>query len=251
MTCRWLWIIYTLTMLTAACSANAPLQNNLANAALRSGDVQGSIAQYHAALLADPHNASIYFNLALAYESQGEPAKAIAAYEQAILRGTSPEQAAAHYNLGNLYLRNQQIELAIEAYQNALRADPAAEDARYNLEIALKLRGEPTPTPIEMQTNPEMSNADESSPPTPIPGAGLPPTPSPTPEVPSQGTPEVGGQSPDMVSDSRVPPNPLLQGQLDVEAARRLITDAQYQQDNIGLPRPIVPIATPGSLRDW
>lgn len=243
------WLI-TLVLL-AGCSANVQLQNNAGNVAFRTGDYENSINLYQSALIADPQNAAVYFNLALAYEALGDNARAVVAYEQAILRGSSTEQAAAHFNLGNLFFRNQQLQAAITAYQNALRLDSQNSDARYNLELALALLGQPTPTPIEMQTNPDMSNVDPTSPPTPIPGAGLPPTPTPTPEVPDLSTPEAGGLSPDMVSDSRVPPNPLLEGELDVEAARRFIIDSQFQQDNIGLPRPVVPAATPGSMRDW
>lgn len=244
------WLSVLVAVLSG-CIPNASVQNNAANVALRSGDPQAAIALYRAALIADPHQAPIYFNLAQAYEAQGDWARALAAYEQAILRGQPRERAAAYYNVGNLHLRHQQLILAVEAYQQALRADPTLEEARYNLELALALIGQPTPTPIEMQTNPDATNVDPSSPPTSIPGSGLPPTPSPTPEVPSQGTPELEGVSPDRVSDRRVTPNPLLPNELDAEAAKRFITDVQFQQENIGLPHPVAPVVTPGSVRDW
>ncbi len=244
------WLICLISL--AGCGTSVQLQNNAGNVAFRTGDYVNSINLYQSALITEPENATVYFNLALAYEASGDVSRAVTAYEQVILRGSPSEQSAAYFNLGNLYFRSQQLQLAIETFQESLRLDPQNNDARFNLELALALVGQPTPTPIEMQTNPDMSSVDPTSLPTPMPGAGLPPTPSPTPEVPNLSTPEAGGLSPDMVSDSRVPPNPQLKGELDVEAAKRFIIELQqFQQDNIGLPRIAVPAATPGSTRDW
>ncbi len=243
-------LLFLLGMLTG-CSADALVQNNLGNLAYRSGSYSEAAALYQSSLIADPHQAAVYFNLALSYEAQGNIDRAAAAYKQAALRGEPLQQSDAYFNLGNLYFRNQQLALSVDAFRNAIRANPNNNDARYNLELALALIGQPTPTPIEMQTSPNQGNVNPTSPPTPIPGAGLPPTPTPTPEIPGLGTPDIGGSSTDSVSDSRVPPNPLEEGKLDVEAARRFALELQFQQNNIGLPRPAAPIATPGSLRDW
>jgi tetratricopeptide (TPR) repeat protein len=57
----------------------------------------------------------------------------------------------AHFNLGNAWFRAAQAtkeregefyDLAIQAYEQALRRDPADADARWNLELALRKRGE-------------------------------------------------------------------------------------------------------------
>jgi hypothetical protein len=54
-------------------------------------------------------------------------------------------RARAHYNRGNALLGRNQLEDAIGAYKDALRADRDLEDARLNLEQALKRRAKATP----------------------------------------------------------------------------------------------------------
>jgi Ca-activated chloride channel homolog len=56
----------------------------------------------------------------------------------------------SHYNLGNSYVRlaeeaaekDQPLRLAIAAYEEALRQDPADSSAKWNLELAIRRRGE-------------------------------------------------------------------------------------------------------------
>jgi len=45
----------------------------------------------------------------------------------------------AYYNLGNCYLKLGRPSEAIGCYENALLLDPSDEDAKFNLEIALRL----------------------------------------------------------------------------------------------------------------
>ena len=75
---------------------------------------------------------------------------AAAAYRRAV-QGRDDEARAARYNLGNAWFRAAQAapqrefefySSAIAAYEEVLRADPADEDARWNLELALKKRAE-------------------------------------------------------------------------------------------------------------
>jgi Ca-activated chloride channel family protein len=109
---------------------------------------------------------------ALAEEKNGKPQDAVAPFETAArLAGDDPvvqynagaghlladqgkdavpflEKAAEHappalkpratYNLGNAKLAAGDAAGAVEAYKNALRLDPANEDAKWNLELALR-----------------------------------------------------------------------------------------------------------------
>jgi tetratricopeptide (TPR) repeat protein len=230
---------------------NSAERNNAGNALTRDGSYDLALLAYQAAQVADPDNALVYFNTALSLQANGDFAQAIAAYQQAILRGDPPTQSQAAYNLGNLYFERNQFDDAITAYQQALLANPNNEDARYNLEVALRYRTLPTPTPIEMQTNPELGQADPNQQPSPIPGGGELSTPTPSPESPSGPTPNTGGQTGDNVADSRVTPVAQIDGKLDVEAAKRLMEELQFEQDNIGLPRNAPAIATPSGMKDW
>ena len=47
-------------------------------------------------------------------------------------------RGAAHYNTGNALLGANKLDDAIEAYKDALREDPRQDDARVNLEVALR-----------------------------------------------------------------------------------------------------------------
>jgi hypothetical protein len=49
-------------------------------------------------------------------------------------------RGAAHYNRGNAMMGQDRLDDAIEAYKQALREDPELDDARLNLELALRRR---------------------------------------------------------------------------------------------------------------
>ena len=49
-------------------------------------------------------------------------------------------RAFAHYNQGNFFLKSKKYNNAIKQYEKALLIDPNFLDARYNLELALKLK---------------------------------------------------------------------------------------------------------------
>jgi mxaK protein len=95
------------------------------------------------------------FAHALALARAGRSEAAQNAYKTFAQAERGPLRAAAFYNLGNLHLRTALrngagqateslplLELAKQAYRDALRADPLAWDARYNLEQALWLAPE-------------------------------------------------------------------------------------------------------------
>jgi len=72
-------------------------------------------------------------------ELNAQPAKAIAAYRQAI--GLKPDFAEAHGNLGNALKGAAQFEDAIAAYRQAIRLKPDYPEMHSNLGIALRELG--------------------------------------------------------------------------------------------------------------
>jgi len=54
-------------------------------------------------------------------------------------------QEAAHYNAGNCMFRQEQYADAVEHYRRALTLDPTDQDAKFNLELALKRQQESEP----------------------------------------------------------------------------------------------------------
>lgn len=102
------------------------------------------------------------FARAVSLARAGESDAAIKAYKSLIGGHRRDLRARALYNLGNLYMRDALtsitdvsqslplVELAKQSYRELLRQEPADWDARYNLELALRLAPE-----IEHETEEE------------------------------------------------------------------------------------------------
>lgn len=94
------------------------------------------------------------FARALALARAGDTDAAVKTYKSLIGEDRRDLEQRARYNLGNLYLRDALakgadaalslplIELAKQSYRELLRITPTDWDARYNLELALRLAPE-------------------------------------------------------------------------------------------------------------
>lgn len=223
----------------AACSPTAAELNNQANGQVQAGDYTEAIQNYQLAQVTDPENGLLYFNAAYALTRLDQAENAVAALEQAILRGDDDLIADAHYNLGNLHFQQADFEAAVLAYREALIADPLHDDARFNLELALSQIEQPTPTPMEMQVQPEEDSADPDAQPTPNPAAEQPPEPTPTPPdaLPEPGpSPEFAGdddEGDETNEEQDAPPIPQEEADAEVEAAERLLEPIESNQDRV------------------
>lgn len=246
-------IVWVCTLVClVACAVHPAERNNAATSLVEQGAVQQAVVVYQQALLADPDNALVYMNLAYAYEAIGETQLAINALLQAIRRGEPTLQAQGYFNLGNLYFRQGQYEQAINAYQESLVL-VSDDNTRYNLELALIYRLQPTPTPLELQTLPELGQADPFATPTPNPSNAQPPTPTPAPEIPSGDPPENIGFEGERDDNYRTTPLPSAQGTLTVQQALEILEEVEPQRDDLqgmfreGTPFPL----TPSFGKDW
>lgn len=245
-----------LLLALAACSPHPAERNNAGNRLAEQGNYPSAVNAYQAALVADPDNAQLYFNIAHAYARAGDTEAAITAYQQAIQRGDSQLAALAYYNLGNLFFEQQQFNEAVAAYQQSLLLLPERQDTRFNLELALLYVEKPAPTPFEQKTEPDTQQANPSVTPTPNPGALSEPTPTPTPPgagLPEGSTPDGGmaGTQEGDFSASPVPRNS--ENNLTVEDARRILDPIDIEAPGVGggMPESMITPATPPSGRDW
>lgn len=96
-------------------------------------------AYYSGVIQSDPDNAIAHFNLGNAKFRLGQKNEAINSYDRANERLTEPiEKSNAFYNKGVVLQNDKKIAECIEAYKNALKLYPENEDARQNLQQALK-----------------------------------------------------------------------------------------------------------------
>jgi tetratricopeptide (TPR) repeat protein len=150
----------------------------------RQGEYRAALEAYQAAQAAAPDDPLAYYNAAYVLAATGQLERAEAALKQALRHADDRLAAKAYYNLGNIYFEQRDFARAIQAYQSALLLNPADDDARHNLELAQRRIVLPTPTPAD--TGPEPENTPDPTPdrgiqpaaPTPQTGTGTAAPPS-------------------------------------------------------------------------
>lgn len=226
-----------LVMILSACGVNAAERNNAGNHLSAQGNYDAAVSAYQAAQVAAPENLTIYFNAANALAGADRVLEAEAALQLVITGGDSTLIADAWYNLGNIYFALDNFDGAISAYQEALLTNPNHADARFNLELAMAQEIPPSPTALEMQSEIEQQAVNPTVSPTPNPAGQINPTPTPTPrtDLPPPGpSPEnIGDEESGEMSPNPSTPDPIPDGEMDVEDATELLEPIEANQDRI------------------
>lgn len=112
---------------------------------LREGDNVYSDGRYPDAetayrkALAEKQKGSTSYNLANSMFLQNRIPEAIMEYQKAIETTEDPSiKSQAFYNMGNAYFQNNEYQQSIQAYKEALKINPADEDAKKNLMLAMR-----------------------------------------------------------------------------------------------------------------
>lgn len=109
------------------------------NDAYRKADYPAATQSYGKVVAKNPENSTAQYNLGNALYKSEKTEEAIGAYDKSIAQLKKPvEKSNAHYNKGVVLHNNKKIPECIEAYKSALKLDPDNEDARQNLQKALK-----------------------------------------------------------------------------------------------------------------
>ncbi|HEY8484615.1 MAG TPA: tetratricopeptide repeat protein [Longimicrobiales bacterium] len=124
------------------------------NRLYREGRYAEAVEAYRAALASGRASPELHYNLGTALLQLGRYAEAERHLREAV-RAADPElRHRAYYNLGNRYLleardgkpdeeaRTRLLDEAVDAYKEALRLRPGDQDAKWNLELALRDREE-------------------------------------------------------------------------------------------------------------
>jgi Ca-activated chloride channel family protein len=190
----------------AACTSSAAFRlNDEANDLFVEGSYDDALARYQEAQFEDPTLTELNYNAANALHRLDDYQAAIAEARRGTAAGGEPA-ARSFYTIGNSLFELGRLEEAADAYRDALRRDPTDEDARYNLEVVLRLlqeAEEETPPdggegPGEGSPSPETTGTATATTEGGSPGAGTPPppgegTPAPGQPEPGEGTPAPPG----------------------------------------------------------
>ena len=86
-----------------------------------------------------PNNASLHYNLGLAYKLKDQLDKAVPEFQNAIR--LQPDLADAHYTLGVLFWQKGDFDKATEELQKAIQNQPNYAEAHYTLGTIYKQQG--------------------------------------------------------------------------------------------------------------
>lgn len=226
---RPLWIIGIILVVALTWTYQQSIRiagyNNSGVAFIEKGEWRDARLNFFNAQVLAPDEPLPYFNYAHLLIVQNDWADAEQALLQAIRRGDEQTSWRAYYNLGNLYYGVGEYTRAIEAYQEALRLNPQADNARYNLELALRRAIQSTPTPTPM--------------------SNMPPTPTPSPDDTNGDTPTDNQGGGDIIE---VLPTQDFIG-ISVEEAENLLDQLRLEEQALGQ----IPLTSDISLpeKDW
>jgi tetratricopeptide (TPR) repeat protein len=109
------------------------------NEAYKKNDFENAVKKYNEVLQKNETNATAQFNLGNALYKSDKKDDAVNAYDKAFSTLTKPtEKSNALYNKAVVLQNNKKLEDCIATYKNALKLDANNEDARQNLQLALK-----------------------------------------------------------------------------------------------------------------
>lgn len=158
----------------SACTSSVADYNNQGNDDFAKAAYDDALEEYGAAKVEDSTLAHPYYNSGNAYHNKGDFKQAIDQTQEALRRADDDLAQQALYNLGNSYFLTEDWAAAIKAYQDALVLDPDDQNAKYNLELALKQverqqanqngDGQPQPSQGDQPGDSEQSQPGEGEP---------------------------------------------------------------------------------------
>ena len=118
------------------------------------GEYEKAITSYQEALVQEPDNPKIHYNLARALYKTEKYDEAIGEFQMGLLEKNKDFQADCFYNIGNCQFKKGQLDAAIESYKTTLLMKSEDLDAKQNLEFCLKIKE-------QMQNQPQSDSTDQ------------------------------------------------------------------------------------------
>jgi Ca-activated chloride channel family protein len=127
-----------LALFLAACGRGEAVANNQGNDAFETGDFDAALQGYEEVQELAPERAEPFYNSANVRYRNSEHDLAQEDLQQALLTADDDLTRATLFNQGNSFFETEELDQAVESYKEVLRMDPDDQDAKYNLELALR-----------------------------------------------------------------------------------------------------------------
>ncbi len=123
-----------------------------------------ALTKYQDALLSDPENERIQFNVANTLYWKKKYEEALKEYQKVVGTEELELEQQSYFNLGNALYRMGKLPESILAYQQALKLNPDDMDAKYNLEYVrrkLKQNAEKQPQSGQQEQQPQQEGEQQ------------------------------------------------------------------------------------------
>ncbi|MBI5805843.1 VWA domain-containing protein [candidate division TA06 bacterium] len=112
------------------------------NQAYKKGNYEEALKKYQEALVFEPDNVKIHYNIGRALYKLSKYPEAVSEFQLSLLTKDKKLQARTLYNIGNCQFKAQKLDEAIGSYTAALVLDPGDQQAKQNLEFCWKKKEE-------------------------------------------------------------------------------------------------------------
>ncbi len=121
-----------------ACGQTPAQVNNSGHEAYLGGDYAAALDAYNLAQEHSPDTGEPYYNSGNVIYRMGEYGDSLQSYDESIRLAGGELRSRGFFNRGNASFQQQQYAQAVQAYMEVLRMNPDDQDAKHNLELALK-----------------------------------------------------------------------------------------------------------------
>ncbi len=124
----------------------------------RKGEYEEALENYQKALVQEPDNPKIHYNIGRVLYRMGKYDEAAGEFQLGFLEKARTFQSDVFYNLGNCQFRKGQLDASIDAYKMSLLANPNDMASKQNLEFCLRLKE-------QLQNQPQSDSTQQQQPP--------------------------------------------------------------------------------------
>ena len=121
-----------------ACGPTPAQVNNSGHEPYLGGDHASALESYQDAQVRAPASGEPHYNSGNALYRTEEYEEALQSYDESLRHAAGELRSHGFFNRGNTAFQQEQYSEAIEAYEEVLRMNPEHEDAKHNLELALR-----------------------------------------------------------------------------------------------------------------